>query len=260
MFVNDYRHETSDISGWYCSGQLACFPAWNSYLEKSLLLHILWWKITACNMNAFFLLRTKELKRTCITLSSLRLFISGLLFYLALNTCHFIFSKMLCMWLSFSHVCFCVAWLVIWFHDIWKFGYDASWQKLLMTKKFVMVYSCNFVMSLIKPWHYCQYQQEMNSDSRWSYNQRQLRHVYFTYGFWSKKKFWRTVRAPGLPWWLSSERICPQCRGPGFDPCVGQIPWRRTWQPTPAFLPGKSHGQRSLVVYSPWGFRESGTT
>ena len=34
---------------------------------------------------------------------------------------------------------------------------------------------------------------------------------------------------------------------------MGKIPWRRTWQPTPGFLPGKSHGQRSLVGYSPWG-------
>ena len=34
-----------------------------------------------------------------------------------------------------------------------------------------------------------------------------------------------------------------------FDPWVGKIPWRRKWQPTPVFLPGKSHGQRSLAVY-----------
>ena len=37
----------------------------------------------------------------------------------------------------------------------------------------------------------------------------------------------------------------------GFNPQVGKIPWRRKWQPTPVFLPGKSHGQRSLVGYSP---------
>ena len=37
----------------------------------------------------------------------------------------------------------------------------------------------------------------------------------------------------------------------GFDPCVRKIPWRRPWQPTPVFLPGESHGQRSLVGYSP---------
>ena len=39
----------------------------------------------------------------------------------------------------------------------------------------------------------------------------------------------------------------------GFSPWVGKIPWRRTWQPTPVFLPGKSRRQRSLVGYSPWG-------
>ena len=37
----------------------------------------------------------------------------------------------------------------------------------------------------------------------------------------------------------------------GFNPWVGKIPWRRAWQPTPEFLPGESHGQRSLVGYSP---------
>ena len=38
------------------------------------------------------------------------------------------------------------------------------------------------------------------------------------------------------------------------------FPWRRKWQPTPALLPGKSHGWRSLVSYSPWGLKESDTT
>ena len=45
--------------------------------------------------------------------------------------------------------------------------------------------------------------------------------------------------------------ICLQCRRPGFDPWVEKIPWRRKWQPTPVFLPGKFHGQSSLVDYSP---------
>ena len=35
-----------------------------------------------------------------------------------------------------------------------------------------------------------------------------------------------------------------------------EIPWRREWQPTPVFLPGESHEQRSLVSYSPWGRSE----
>ena len=43
----------------------------------------------------------------------------------------------------------------------------------------------------------------------------------------------------------------------GFDPWDEKIPWRRKWQPTPVFLPGKSHGQRSLVGYSPWGSQKS---
>ena len=38
---------------------------------------------------------------------------------------------------------------------------------------------------------------------------------------------------------------------------VGKIPWRREWLPTPVFLPGEFHGQRSLVGYSPWGHKET---
>ena len=41
---------------------------------------------------------------------------------------------------------------------------------------------------------------------------------------------------------------------------VGKTPWRRKWQPTPVFLPGKAHGQRSLAGYGPWGCKESDTT
>ena len=41
-----------------------------------------------------------------------------------------------------------------------------------------------------------------------------------------------------------------------MDPWVRKIPWRTKWQPAPVFLPGKSHGQRNLVGYSPWGCKE----
>ena len=51
-----------------------------------------------------------------------------------------------------------------------------------------------------------------------------------------------------------------QCRRPRFDSWVGKTPWRRARQPTPVFLPGESHGQRSLMGYSPWGHKESATT
>ena len=53
---------------------------------------------------------------------------------------------------------------------------------------------------------------------------------------------------------------CRRCKRCGFDPWVRKIPWTRKRQPTPVFLPGKSHGQRSLVGYSPWGCKESDTT
>ena len=45
-----------------------------------------------------------------------------------------------------------------------------------------------------------------------------------------------------------------------FDPWVRKFPWRRTWPPSLVFLPGESHGQRSLVGYSPWGHKESDMT
>ena len=52
----------------------------------------------------------------------------------------------------------------------------------------------------------------------------------------------------------------PQCGRLGFDPWVRKIPWRRKWLPSPVFLPGEAHGQRSLVGYSPWDHRESDMT
>ena len=58
--------------------------------------------------------------------------------------------------------------------------------------------------------------------------------------------------------WLSGEELIYQSRRHGFDPWVGKIPWRRTWQSIPVFLPGKSCGQRSLVGYSPWGRKRVG--
>ena len=60
---------------------------------------------------------------------------------------------------------------------------------------------------------------------------------------------------------VGKERAC-QCRrskGCRLEPWVRKIPWRRKWQPTPVFLPGKSHGQRSLAGYSLWGHKESDT-
>ena len=56
-----------------------------------------------------------------------------------------------------------------------------------------------------------------------------------------------------------SKEHCPQCHQPHDLPTWGQIK-TLTWHPTPVLLPGKSHGWRSLVGYSPWGRTESDTT
>ena len=67
----------------------------------------------------------------------------------------------------------------------------------------------------------------------------------------------------GFPRWLrGKESTCQwrRCRRHKFDPWVGKMPWKRKWQTTPIFLPGKFHEQRSLAGYNPWGHKESDTT
>jgi len=61
-----------------------------------------------------------------------------------------------------------------------------------------------------------------------------------------------------LPWWVSDKGSAHQCRRHRFDPWVGKIHWRRSWQPTPVFLFGKSYGQRILAGYSPWDYKRVG--
>ena len=65
---------------------------------------------------------------------------------------------------------------------------------------------------------------------------------------------------PWFPWWLRWYSLYLQCRRPGFDPWVRKMPWRSEWPLTPVCLPGKSHGQRSLVGYSPCGHKETDTS
>ena len=67
----------------------------------------------------------------------------------------------------------------------------------------------------------------------------------------------------GFNRWLSGKESAFQCkrhRKDEFDSAVRKIPGRRKWQSTPVFLPGKSHGQRSLAECSPWGHKELDTT
>ena len=60
--------------------------------------------------------------------------------------------------------------------------------------------------------------------------------------YWARKDL-KTLRRKGNLSWLSGKESACQCRRCRFDLWVGKMPWRRKWQPTPAFLSGKSHGQ-----------------
>ena len=67
------------------------------------------------------------------------------------------------------------------------------------------------------------------------------------------------VTSSGLPRRHSSKEPAGQykrCKRRGFDAEFGRFSLRRRWQPTPVFLPGESHGQRSLAGYSPWDHKE----
>ena len=59
---------------------------------------------------------------------------------------------------------------------------------------------------------------------------------------------------------VKNSPVIQETRRLGLDPWMGKNPWRRNWQTTPVVLPRKSHGQRSLVGYSPWSCKESDTT
>ena len=72
---------------------------------------------------------------------------------------------------------------------------------------------------------------------------------------------WRYFRWKGIPWWFrDKESTCNggDAEDTGSNPWVRKIPWKKKWQPTPVFLPGKSHGQRSPAGYSPWGHKRVG--
>ena len=67
----------------------------------------------------------------------------------------------------------------------------------------------------------------------------------------------------GIPDGASGKEPACQCKRHKrhmFNPWVGVIPWRRAWQPTPVFLPGRSREQRSLVSYGPQDLEELNTT
>jgi len=115
----------------------------------------------------------------------------------------------------------------------------------------------------------------------WVYNPKELNAGTLTYictpvftvALFSITKKWKQSKCPllgewmnnviyiyiyGLPWWLSGKEPACQCSRCGFDPWVGKIPRGRKWQLTPLYLPGKSHWQRSWVIYSSWDWKRVG--
>ena len=77
---------------------------------------------------------------------------------------------------------------------------------------------------------------------------------------------WYIIASQIYNWYIiassGKEPTC-QCKRPKrcwFNPWVEKILWRRKWQSTPVFLPGKTHGQSSLMGYSPQGRKELDTT
>ena len=77
----------------------------------------------------------------------------------------------------------------------------------------------------------------------------------------SLMSFWAPwLNYKGKVIWAQWQRIHLPMQETLFYSWVRKIPWRRKWHPTPVFLPGESHGWRSLAGHSPWGCKESNMT
>ena len=75
---------------------------------------------------------------------------------------------------------------------------------------------------------------------------------------WDKRFCTGIQASKGRLWWLTGKKSA--AKQETWAPWIRKIPWRRKWQPTPVFLPGEFHGQRSLVGYSSRGCKESNIT
>ena len=112
------------------------------------------------------------------------------------------------------------------------------------------------------------------SNGSWKKQESSRKTIYFCFIDYPKAvdcvdhgKMWKILKELGIPEHLTCllrnlhlGQEATATRRPSFTPWVGKILWRRKWQPTPVLLPGKSHGQRSVVGYSPWGCKELDTT
>ena len=109
---------------------------------------------------------------------------------------------------------------------------------------FLFIFLSNFYWSLVG----------LQELPRWLSGKEPARqHKRFGFYPWIRKIPWRRAQLSG------KEPACQRKRL-RFYPWIRKIPWRRAQQPTPVFLPGESHGQKSLARYSPWGHRRAGHT
>ena len=93
--------------------------------------------------------------------------------------------------------------------------------------------------------------ESLRKEARKSLRSIGLRYPHYIYG--------SSIALLVLPRWLRGKN--PSAKQGTQTGSLGQkIPWMRKWQPTPALLPGKCHGERSLEGYSPWGHKESDVT
>ena len=106
-------------------------------------------------------------------------------------------------------------------------------------------YSLDYILSTVLSWHENSHRQFIN---QWVWLCSNLNVLVDTKGFPSGS--------------MGKEFACNagETEGTVLIPGLGRSPGRRAWQPTPVFLPGESHGQRSLAGYSPWGHKELNTT
>ena len=121
-----------------------------------------------------------------------------------------------------------------------------------------------FMNAFIKCIHYYwkQFKKYLNLEEIWEFNcflpiffLLPTKVIKLTCGIYYKYFFEVFVNIHAHTFLVAQSLNCLQCRRPGFNPWVRKLPWTRKWQPNPVFLPGKSHGQRSLAGYSPWGPR-----
>ena len=77
---------------------------------------------------------------------------------------------------------------------------------------------------------------------------------------WILYRIWAPFRALLASLQAQTVKNLPAMRETWVRSLGQKSPWRRAWQPTPVFLPGEFHGQRSLAGYSPWGCKELDTT